>query len=823
VKPRGHSVLSLRRHVDETVGIHLSVSQEVAGTKHHDVCQDRPAARVGIGNSIRRVEDEKLVRGGGRYTDDVNLHGQAHAAFLRSRVAHGLISKIDVERARSMPGVIGVFTAADISPMGGITAWIPPGQKNQDGKLLTAPVRPPLARDRVRYVGEPVVLVVADSPIQAKDAMEAVTVEIEPLQVVASVAEAMKANAPLIHEEYEGNVAFDFSVGNNQAVETAFATADHVTRLYLSHNRVVANPIEPRSAIASYDASADQWTIYIVSQGVLRHQNMIASDVLNCPPDKVRVITDNVGGSFGLKGALFVEYPCIMAAARHLGRPVKWTDERSGSFLSDNHSRGQEGTVELALDKKGRFLAYRFDGIADAGAYLAMARPMINAALHTPGVYRTPAAHFSIKMIYTNTVPMASLRGAGRPEGTYFMERVIDAAAYEMGMDPIELRRRNFISADQMPYTNVLGTTYDCGDFGAVLDAALETADIRKFKARRRESEKSGKRRGLGVSIFIEITGPGDGELGGIRFERDGSVTMISGTLDHGQGHGTCFGQVLADKLGIPFADINLHQRDSAEIRIGGSTGGSRSAVSGGSALVESSELVIKRGRKLAAHFLEASEQDIRFADGLFTIGGTDRSIGLLDIAQRLHAGTAIPANLPRSLDVHKISVGNYPSTYPNGCHIAEVEIDVETGETRLVKYTSVDDFGVLLNPMIVEGQVHGGIMMGLGQVLMEHAMFDDEGQLLTGSFMDYAMPRAADAPFFKTESLSVPTKTNPLGVKGCGEAGVSGVLAAVMNAVDDALRPLGVPSLNMPVSSARVWEAIQHAKRVGINVSLSG
>jgi carbon-monoxide dehydrogenase large subunit len=549
-----------------------------------------------------------------------------------------------------------------------------------------------------------------------------------------------------------------------------------------------------------------------VGQGVLLTRNMVATDILGVPLEKVRIITENVGGSFGLKGALFVEYPSIMCASRELGRPVKWTDDRSGSFLSDYHSRTHEGTAELALDKDGRFLAWRFTGQADAGAFLVMCGPILNAGIHMAGVYQTPAIHFGIKMIYTNTGPVSAFRGAGRPEGTYFMERLVDIAAAEMGIDPVDLRRRNFIRAEQMPYKNAAGTIYDCGDFDAVLKSALKLADTKGFTKRRSESKKRNKRRGLGISTFVEISGAGAGELGGIRFEKDGAVTITSGTHDHGQGHGSPFAQILSERLGIPFDRIRLVQNDSDQIRIGGFTGGSRSAIATGSALIESSAVVIERGRKLASHLLEAGEEDIQFVDGQFKIAGTDRSIGLMDIAARLHTGLALPDDMPKTLDVHQTSTGNYPSTYPNGCHIAEVEVDEKTGMTEVVKYTSVDDCGVLINPMIVEGQIHGGVMMGLGQALMEQAIFDEEGQLLTGSFMDYAMPRADSGPSFTTESHPVPTKTNPLGVKGCGEAGVSGALAAVMNAVDDALRPLGVKYLNMPATPARVWQALQAA-----------
>jgi carbon-monoxide dehydrogenase large subunit len=768
-----------------------------------------------IGRDIPRVEDRTLTRGLGTYTDDMIIPGQVYGYFVRSQVAHGILKNIDATTARRMPGVLGVYTAEDINRagIGGIKSWIPPNTNHRDGRPLTAPLRPPLAVDRVRCVGEAVALVVAETISQAKDAAEAVVVDIDPLPAVVTAREALEQDAPKVHDDCPGNIAWDMELGDAVAVEQAFSQAAHVTKVYLSNNRVVANPIEPRSAIASYDALDDKWTIHVVGQGVLLTRNMIANDILKVPVDKVRIITKNVGGSFGLKGTLFVEYPAIMCAARALGRPVKWTDERSGSFMSDYHSRTHEGIVELALDKSGRFLAWRMTGIANAGCFLVMSGPIANAARHMAGVYRTPAMFFSMKMAYTNTVPLSALRGSGRPEGSYFMERVVDIAAAEMGIDPIELRRRNFVRAEDMPYTNPMGATYDCGDFQAVLEAAIKAADVIGFPARREASRKTGKLRGLGIGAFVEISSPAGGELGGIHFQDDGTVAIITGTHDHGQGHGSPFAQILSDQLGIPLDRIKLLQNDSDVVRVGGFTGGSRSVMASGSALIESSAAVVARGRKLAAHLLEAAEEDIQFAAGRFAIGGTDRSVGILELAQKLRSGITLPEGLPTSLDVHQTATGSYPSTYPNGCHVAEVEIDPETGEIRVVSYTSADDCGVLINPMIVEGQIHGGVMMGLGQALMEEAVFDAEGQLVTGSFMDYAMPRAECGPSFHSISYPVPTKLNPLGVKGCGEAGVSGALPSVMNAIDDALRPFGVAPINMPATPAKVWQAIQDAR----------
>jgi carbon-monoxide dehydrogenase large subunit len=587
-----------------------------------------------------------------------------------------------------------------------------------------------------------------------------------------------------------------------------------VTRLHLANNRVVVSPLEPRAALAAYDAAEGRYTLHVGSQGVFGLRGMIANQVLKVPPDRVRVITRNVGGSFGMKAPVYPEYVGLLHAAKALGRPVRWADQRSESFLSDHHGRDNEVTAELALDRDGRFLAVRIRGLANLGAYLSQASPLFstfNIAKNAVSVYRTPLIEVAMRCCFTNTTPIGAYRGAGRPEGNYIMERLIEAAAAETGIDRIELRRRNHIAPGDLPYATPAGTSYDSGAFRAVLDRAIEAADWAGFEARRAESLARGRRRGIGIGQYLEVTAPPNDEMGGLRFEADGTVTIITGTLDYGQGHATPFAQVLSAELGIPFERIRLLQGDSDELDAGGGTGGSRSIMASGSLIVEAARQVVERGRALAAHALETGVADIEFAGGRFTVAGTDRSIGILDLAARLRGDLAPPADLPGTLDVRHVQKSP-PSAFPNGCHVAEVEVDPETGSVQVVRYTMVNDFGTLINPMIVEGQLHGGVVQAIGQALTERTVYDPEGQLVTGSYMDYALPRAEDAPPFTFESLPDPAKTNPLGVKGCGEAGCAGGLPAVMNALVDALRGLGVRHVDMPATPQRVWQAIRSA-----------
>jgi aerobic carbon-monoxide dehydrogenase large subunit len=769
--------------------------------------------KFGIGQPVRRTEDPMLVRGEGCYTDDVKLTGEAYAVMVRSRIAHGVIKGIDTAAARKMPGVLGVYTGADLAAYGTLKCIVP--FNNRDGTPMKRPPRPALATDKVRFVGDPVAFVVADTLLQAKDAAEAVEVDIDALPAVVRPEEAARPGAPLIHDEAPGNVALDYHFGDSEQVAAAFAKAAHVTRLKLVNSRVVVNAMEPRAAIGIHDPASGRFTLHAPSQGAFGMRGNMA-EILKVEPKQVRILTGHVGGSFGMKSAPFPEYVCVLHAARALGRPVKWTDERSGSFVSDSHGRDHDLTAELALDADGTFLALRITNFGNMGGFLAQVAPMpstLNTVKNVQSVYRTPLIEVSTKCMFTNTSHVSAYRGAGRPEGNYYMERVIDAAAAEMGIDRLALRRRNQIRPREIPIKTASGSTYDSGDFPGVLKHALEVADVKGFARRKRESRKRGKVRGLGIGSFLEVTAPPSKEMGGIRFEADGTVTIITGTLDYGQGHAAPFAQVLSDKLGIPFERIRLLQGDSDELLAGGGTGGSKSIMHSGTAIVEASAKVIDQGKQIASHVLEAAAADIEFARGRFVIAGTDRAIGIMELADKLRSGLNLPEGVPSTLDIRHVSDGPGASTYPNGCHVCEVELDPDTGVIAVVKYSSVNDFGTVINPLIVEGQLHGGVIQGIGQALMEMTVYDEDGQFLTGSFMDYALPRASDSPEVAVVDHPVPATTNVLGVKGCGEAGCAGSLTSVMNAIADALSEFGIPHMDMPATPYRVWRAIQDAK----------
>jgi carbon-monoxide dehydrogenase large subunit len=769
--------------------------------------------KFGIGQPVPRTEDPTLVRGEGCYTDDIKLPGEAYAVIVRSRVAHGVIKGIDTSAARSMPGVLGVYTGADLADYGTLKCIVP--FNNRDGTPMIKPPRPALPTDKVRYVGDPIAFVVAETSLQARDAAEAIEVDIDQLPAVVRPEEAARPGAPLIHAEAPGNVALDYHYGDTEQVAAAFAKAAHVTRLELVNSRVVVNAMEPRAAIGLYDPASGRYTLHAPSQGAFGMRGNMA-EILKVEPKQVRILTPHVGGSFGMKSAPFPEYVCVLHAARALGRPVKWTDDRSGSFVSDSHGRDHELTAELALDADGTFLAIRINNFGNMGGFLAQVAPMpstLNTVKNVQSVYRTPLIEVSTKCVFTNTSHVSAYRGAGRPEGNYYMERLIDTAAAEMGIDRLELRRRNQIKPPELPIKVASGSNYDSGDFPGVLKHALEVADADGFAERKRESRERGKVRGLGIGSFLEVTAPPSKEMGGIRFEADGTVTIISGTLDYGQGHAAPFAQVLTEKLGVPYERIRLLQGDSDELLAGGGTGGSKSIMHTGTAIVEASAKVIEQGKQIASHVLEASASDIEFAHGRFIIAGTDRAIGIMELAEKLRSGIKLPEGAPTSLDVRHVSDGPGASTYPNGCHICEVELDPDTGVIEVVKYASVNDFGTVINPLIVEGQLHGGVIQGIGQALMEMTAYDSEGQLLTGSFMDYAMPRAVDSPDVTVVNHPVPATTNVLGVKGCGEAGCAGSLTSVMNAVADALSEFGIRHMDMPATPHRVWRAIQDAR----------
>jgi len=769
--------------------------------------------KYGVGQPVRRKEDDTLVRGKGKYTDDFSLPGQAFAWMVRSSHAHGMIKGIDASAAKAMPGVLGVWTAADLASANykPFVCGLP--LKNRDGSPLLQTNRMPLATDKVRFVGDPVAFVVAETVAAARDAAEAVEVDIEPLPAVTNAAEAAQPGAPQLYDHIPNNVALDFHYGDSAKIDAAFASAAHVTKLYMVNTRVAVVSMEPRVALGHYDKTKDRYTIQVPTQGVSGNKAIIAR-ILNVPSEKVRVLTANVGGSFGMKNLNYPEYTCILHAAKALGRPVKWTDERSTSFLSDSHGRSQLIHGELALDADGKFLAVRLSGYGNLGAYITGVAPgplSLNTTKNLASVYRTPLLGVDIKTVLTNTTLMGAYRGAGRPEANYFMERLIDRAADEMGIDRLTLRKRNFIKSAQLPFAAASGVTYDSGDFGGVFAKAVEISDYANFAKRKRESRKNGKLRGIALGSYLEVTAPPSGELGKITFEPEGTVRLTTGTLDYGQGHATPFAQVLSAQLGVPFEKIALEQNDSDLVRFGNGTGGSRSITATGTAIVEASALVVEKGKKAAAHFLEAAEADIEFAGGRFTIAGTDRSIGILELAERLR-DREMPEGVPSSLDVDH-ATKEIPSTFPNGCHVAEVEIDPETGVVKIVRYSGVNDFGTIVNPMIVAGQLHGGVAQGIGQALMEEINYDSSGQPITGSFMDYALPRAEDIPPIAVGDHPSPAKSNPLGTKGCGEAGCAGSLATIVNAVLDALSDYGIKQIDMPLTPEKVWRAIQDAK----------
>jgi len=768
--------------------------------------------KYGVGQPVRRPEDDTLVRGKGKYTDDFNLPGQAYAWIVRSSHAHGILRGIDTGDAKAMPGVLGVWTGTDLAGYEPFTCGLP--LKNRDGSPLLQTNRLPLMTDKVRYVGDAVAFVVAETLAQARDAGEAVVLDIDPLPAVTSAEEAAKPGAPQLYDHIPNNIALDYHFGDSAKVDAAFAAAAHVTRLDIVNTRVAVVAMEPRAALASYDKASERFTIQVPTQGVAGNRVNLAKN-MKLPNEKVRILTANVGGSFGMKNINYPEYMCILYAAKVLGKPVKWTDERSISFLSDSHGRSQKIHAELALDGDGKFLAVKLAGYGNLGAYITGVAPgplSLNTGKNLASVYRTPLMSVDIKCVVTNTTHMGAYRGAGRPEANYYMERLIDRAADEMGINRLTLRKRNFIKQTQMPFAASSGVIYDSGDFQGVFDKALAISDHAGFARRKKESRKRGKLRGIAVGSYLEVTAPPSGELGKIVFEADGSVKLFTGTLDYGQGHAAPFAQVLCAQLGVPFDKVKLEQGDSDLVRFGNGTGGSRSITATGTAIVESSALVIAKGKQAAAHLMEAAEGDIEFANGRFTIAGTDRSIDIMELSQRLRE-RKMPEGVPSSLDVDH-ATKDTPSTFPNGCHVAEVEIDPETGVVQIVRYTGVNDFGTVVNPMIVAGQLHGGVAQGIGQALMEEVSYDESGQPITGSFMDYALPRAGDIPLIAIGDHPSPAKSNPLGTKGCGEAGCAGSLATLVNAVLDALSEYDITQIDMPLTPERVWRAIQDAKK---------
>ena len=763
-----------------------------------------PFEKYAVGQSVPRTEDPRLLRGEGRYSADLSLEGQVYAYVYRSPYAHGEIRRLDVSAATSAPEVCVVLTGEDLASEGIGDLPCAASYASRDGSPLIKPARPSLARERVRYRGEAIAVVVAASLSAAKDAADLIELEIDVLPTVTDAEHALNAAAPCLHEEAPGNLALDWEYGDEAAVDAAFASAHHVTRLKLRNNRVVVAAMEPRAIVAEYDAETGRYTMHSQSQGVFGLRNGMAR-VMGIAPEQMRILTNDVGGSFGMKGAPYPEYAPVLLASRRLGRPVKWCDERSDSFLSDQHGRDSWAEASLAFDAEGRMLAGRVVNYANLGAYLTAVGPNMqtgNIRKNFPSVYRLPALHVQTFATFTNTTPIGAYRGAGRPEGVYYMERLLDSASREMGIDRLEIRRRNLVGPSEIPYAAVSELTYDSGDFPAVLDEALSLGDWSGFDARREDSERRGKLRGRGIACYLEVTGPPGNEMGGIHFLPSGEVEIVSGTLNYGQGHAVTFAQIVSDKLGVPLESIRLTQGDSDRLITGGGTGGSKSVIAGGAALLAAADEVIENAMAAAAEELEAAQSDIEFKRGEFRIAGTDRAIDILALARARGSKGELDAEL---------SMETPPSAFPNGCHIAEVEVDPGTGVMDIVRYAVVDDFGTLVNPLLVEGQVHGGIAQGIGQALMEHAYYDEEGQLLAGSYMDYQLPRAQDLPPFEFGSHPVPALTNPLGAKGCGEAGTTGSLPAVMNALVDALHDAcGAMHVDMPATPECIWRALR-------------
>ncbi|NDV51770.1 MULTISPECIES: xanthine dehydrogenase family protein molybdopterin-binding subunit [unclassified Salipiger] len=780
----------------------------------------------GIGAAQKRREDVRFLTGAGKYTDDINVYGQTYCHFLRSDVAHGKITSLDTSAAEAMPGVVRIFTGKDFEGIGGLPCGWQVTDKN--GDPMKEPPHPVLAQGKVRHVGDPICAVIAETLDQARDAAEAIELEIEELPAVVDMRAALESGSAKVHDDLADNLCYDWQFGSDQAaVDAAFAEAAHVTTLELVNNRLVANPMEPRVAVAEYARANDESTLYTTSQNPHVIRLLMGAFVLGIPEHKLRVVAPDVGGGFGTKIFHYAEEAFVTFAARQINRPVKWTATRSEAFMSDAHGRDHVTKIELALDAENNFTGIRTDTLANMGAYLSTFASSVPTWLHgtlMAGNYKTPAIQVNVKAVFTNTVPVDAYRGAGRPEATFQLERLVDKAARELGVDPIKLRRQNFI--DSFPYATPVAVEYDTGNYVATMDKMEEMIDIPGFAARRAESEAKGKLRGLGVNCYIEACGiaPSNlvGQLGAraglydaatVRVNATGSISVMVGAHSHGQGHETAFPQVVADMLGIDESMIDIVHGDTSKIPFGMGTYGSRSLAVCGSAMVRATEKIINKAKKIAAHLMEASEGDIELKDGMFTVAGTDKSVAWGDVT--------LAAYVPHNYPLTEIEPGLEETafydpanfTYPAGAYACEVEVDPETGKVTIERFAAADDFGNVVNPMIVEGQVHGGLAQGIGQALLENCVYDADGQLLSASYMDYAMPRAGDVPFYMVDhSCATPCTHNPLGVKGCGEAGAIGSPPAVVNAVLDALNHAGhdVTHIDMPVSPHRVWKAMQ-------------
>ena len=778
-----------------------------------------------IGEAVRRKEDVRFLTGAGNYTDDINVAGQTHAVFVRSPHAHAKINSVDVAAAEAMPGVVKVYTGADLEgQMGGLPCgWL---ITDTDGQPMKEPPHPVLAQGKARYVGDHVAMVVAETLQQAKDAAEAVVVDYTPLPAAVTCSQAKTSEA--LHAEAPDNHCYKWAIGDKAAVDSVFEKAAHITKLDLINNRLVPNAMEPRAALAQYNRASDEYTLHVSNQNPHVERLLMTAFVLGLPEHKVRVIAPDVGGGFGSKIYLYAEDVALTWASKQLNRPIKWTCERGEAFLSDAHGRDHESHAEMAMDANGKFLALRVHTDANLGAYLstfATAVPTILYATLLAGQYTTPQVYVEVDAWFTNTAPVDAYRGAGRPEATYLLERLVTRCAWDMGLSQAEIRKRNFIT--EFPYQTPVALQYDTGDFHACMDQAQELAEVAGFEQRKAASATKGLLRGIGYSSYIEACGiapsniagalgarAGLFECGEVRVHPTGSVTVFTGSHSHGQGHETTFAQVVAARLGLSVDQVDVVHGDTGRVPFGMGTYGSRSISVGGAAIMRALDKIEAKAKKIAAHLMEASDEDIEFANGNFTVKGTDKTIPFAQVA--------LTAYVPHNYPLDKLEPGLNETafydptnfTFPGGTYICEVEIDPNTGVTRVDRFTAVDDFGTIINPMIVEGQVHGGLVQGIGQALMENCVYDPEsGQLLTGSFQDYAMPRADDFPQFKLGHVCTPCTHNPLGTKGCGEAGAIGSPPAVINAVLDALAPVGVKDFDMPATPARVWAAIQAAK----------
>ena len=772
--------------------------------------------KFAIGQSVKRLEDPRLVQGLGRYSDDVNLPRQVHAVLARSPHAHARVRGIDAQAALKAPGVVAVLTAADLAADGVGNLPTDRARKRRDGTPAFPTPRPALARDRVRHVGDPLALVIAETHAQAVDAVELLAIDYEPLPAVGPTADALRPGAPAVWDEVPDNIAFVAEAGQREPVTRALASAAHVARVDFVVTRVAAAPLEPRGAVGEFDRRSGRYTLHTGIQAPHGTRTLVAS-ILKVPQNQVRVVTGDVGGSFGMRSGIYPEMILVLWAAKRLGRPVKWTSDRREGFVTDEHGRDNISTVELGLDADGTFLALRVAINLNVGAYLTQrsAGPGTNNIGGVAGVYTTPAIHHQTTGVFSNTTPTGPYRGAGRPEATFAIERVIDVAARELKMDPIALRRKNLIPPSAMPFKTGLVFTYDSGDFARGMEMALSLADHAGFEKRRVEARQRGKLRGLGLANAIEVAGGPytsvNPDTASIRVNPDGSVIVFTGSTSMGQGNETAYAQIVSERLGVPPAQIQVLWGDSDALDAGRGNGGSGALTVGGSAVTRASEKIVERGRRIAARMVEAAPEDIQLRDGRFTVAGTDRGVSFAEVAKTAYVTKQLPPGMEPGFT--ETAAFTPPAvTFPNGCQVCEVEIDTETGVVRIVRHTVVDDVGRMVNPMLVKGQIHGGVVQGLGQALFEDLVYDAGGQLLAGSFMDYAMPRADDMPFFEVDSHEVVTLVNPLGAKGVGEAGTVGALPALVNAVNDALAPLGVRHLDMPMTPARVWSAIQAA-----------